>query len=233
MKLSKAFRYTLIFFSLFLLQCDPSEGVDASDRKSSDAKYRVTFHGDWLEIDFPTHFPPTPHFSGLVGATHSSDISFWGVHRAATEGIESMAENGSKSAFKREIKRARDEEKAEFYITDGRSSFSAAATSSIEFDISTRFPLVTVVSMVAPSPDWFVGVHDASLYQNEAWVERKVVEAVVYDAGTDSGSSFTSANRDDNDVITLLTTDDDDSDFDNGVHRDSGRTIGRFVFEKI
>ena len=48
--------------------------------------------------------------------------------------------------------------------------------------------------MIAPSPDWFVGVSGLSLYENGEWISQKVVELVPYDAGTDSGVSYNSAN---------------------------------------
>ena len=54
--------------------------------------------------------------------------------------------------------------------------------------------LVTVVSMLAPSPDWFVGVSGLDLRAGDHWVQQLVVPLVVYDAGTDSGSNFTSSN---------------------------------------
>jgi hypothetical protein len=64
---------------------------------------------------------------------------------------------------------------------------------SLDFDIGRDFPLVTLVTMVAPSPDWFVGVSGLSLIENGAWVAEKAVLLHPYDAGTDSGATFSSA----------------------------------------
>ena len=52
---------------------------------------------------------------------------------------------------------------------------------------------MTLVSMVAPSPDWFVGVDGLELFQNNQWRNNVVVDLLPYDAGTDSGATFTSA----------------------------------------
>jgi hypothetical protein len=54
------------------------------------------------------------------------------------------------------------------------------------------FPLVTLVSMIAPSPDWFAGVDSLSLVENGQWVSNKVVTLYGMDAGTDSGASYAS-----------------------------------------
>jgi hypothetical protein len=53
------------------------------------------------------------------------------------------------------------------------------------------FPLVTLVSMIAPSPDWFVGVDGLNMIENGQWVTNKTVSLYGRDAGTDSGSTFT------------------------------------------
>ena len=58
--------------------------------------------------------------------------------------------------------------------------------------MSRDYPLVTLVTMVAPSPDWFAGVTGLRLIENGAWIEDRVVPAAAWDAGTDSGVSFVS-----------------------------------------
>ena len=50
--------------------------------------------------------------------------------------------------------------------------------------------------MLAPSPDWFVGVSDRSLLEDGGWVDELTIELEGYDAGTDSGSTFNSRDRD-------------------------------------
>jgi hypothetical protein len=62
----------------------------------------------------------------------------------------------------------------------------------MEITVSQRFPLVTLVTMVAPSPDWFVGVSALPLFDAGAWKDDIRVELFAYDAGTDSGVSFRS-----------------------------------------
>ena len=60
--------------------------------------------------------------------------------------------------------------------------------------------------MVAPSPDWFVGVSGLDLRPGGTWVSSLTVDLFSYDAGTDSGPNFTSPNTDTNpqDPIALL-----------------------------
>ncbi len=48
--------------------------------------------------------------------------------------------------------------------------------------------------MVAPSPDWFVGVSGLSLWDGDAWIESLSVDLKPYDAGTEQGDAFSLAN---------------------------------------
>ena len=49
--------------------------------------------------------------------------------------------------------------------------------------------------MIAPSPDWYLGVVNINLLENEEFVGEKNVTALLYDAGTDSGTDYTSSNK--------------------------------------
>jgi len=63
------------------------------------------------------------------------------------------------------------------------------------FVMDETFPLVALVSMLAPSPDWFVGVSGLSLRANGEWIQHLVVPLDTYDAGTDSGPTYASPNQ--------------------------------------
>ncbi len=49
--------------------------------------------------------------------------------------------------------------------------------------------------MLGPSPDWIVGVSALELcLKNCSWVSEKVMNLYLWDAGTDSGVTYTSPN---------------------------------------
>lgn len=156
--------------------------------------YTVTFAADWSAQTHPVDIPPNPHFSGLIGGTHSASVGFWSVGTNASPGIKSMAETGSKSPLDAEVQDAIAAGTAGMLISGGGINPSPDSV-SVTLQVSTDFPLVTLVSMVAPSPDWFVGVAGLNLYEGGAWVDEKVVELWPYDAGTDSGPSYASPNQ--------------------------------------
>ncbi len=106
-----------------------------------------------------------------------------------------MAELGAKTPLDDEIERAITNARAEHLLSGGGIARSPGVV-SLDFDISLDYPGVSLVSMLAPSPDWFVGVSDLSLLEDGDWIDELVIELDPYDAGTDSGASFDSPDRD-------------------------------------
>jgi hypothetical protein len=164
-------------------------------RAQSTATYRVTFEATWSETTHPEDFPPDPHFSGLVGATHDATAELWAPGELASEGIESMAETGSKTLLIAEAEALIAAGQAEFVLSGPNLSLSPG-TVSMDFDVSEAFPRVSLVTMLAPSPDWFVGTNGLDLFEGGAWATERAVELYVYDAGTDSGTTYTAPDED-------------------------------------
>ncbi len=159
------------------------------------ARYRVTLDATWDAATHPVQFPTDPHFSPLIGGTHSDQVVFWAPGAVASPGIEAMAEEGRVSPFDAEIEAALAAGTAEGLIRGG-GIFPSPGAVSVEFQIGRDRPLVTLVAMIAPSPDWFIGVHGLSLIDNGDWVDEMTVPLPGYDAGTDSGTTYRARNSD-------------------------------------
>lgn len=157
------------------------------------ARYRVTFEADWSRDTHPEDFPASAHFSSLIGAVHDDRVSFWAPGSTATPGIQSMAELGATSSLATEVEAAIASGFALAVVRGGSVGLSPGSATA-ELEVSTGYPLVTLVTMIAPSPDWFVGVRDLSLRDGGDWTARRVVELFAYDAGTDSGTTFAARN---------------------------------------
>lgn len=159
------------------------------------ATYELTFTATWTADTHPTNYPPNPHFSGMIGATHNDVVQFWSTGVVASDGIKQMAELGAKGVFQGEINQAKGDNNADATI-DGRGLGRPPTSAKVTFDIRPPWNLVTVTSMLAPSPDWFVGVSGLNLLDEDMnWIDTLEVDLFVYDAGTDSGSDYTSPNQ--------------------------------------
>ncbi len=162
---------------------------------AAQVRYQLVFEATWSAQTHPTDFPPGPHFSAPVGGTHKPSVVFWEPGGLASDGIEAMAERGVTGTLVNEILDAAQQDHASSTTIVG-SGFSSPGTVSLQFDITQQFPQLTLVSMLAPSPDWFVGVGNFDLFRYGRWRDGVTVTLFTYDAGTDSGSSYTSANLD-------------------------------------
>lgn len=158
------------------------------------AIYEVTFDATWTEATHPVDFPDNPHFSTLIGGTHNRRASFWDEGRVASAGIEAMAERGRTTPLDSEIRAAIAAGNGGELFVD-RNGIGSPARTTLRFTATQGFPLVTLVTMVAPSPDWFVGVSGLDLFAGGVWLEQRVVPLYPWDAGTDDGFSFASPDR--------------------------------------
>jgi len=63
------------------------------------------------------------------------------------------------------------------------------------FRVDRKHHLMSLVSMLGPSPDWIVGVSALELcLRNCSWFENKTLNLYPWDAGTDSGITYMSTN---------------------------------------
>jgi hypothetical protein len=134
---------------------------------------------------------PNPHFSGLIGAAHSPDVRLWEMGALASPGVKNMAEMGGKSPLNAEINTLIEAGDACVQISGGGIGTSPG-TVAVTLGVTEKCSEVSAVSMIAPSPDWFIGASGLSLIEDGGWVDEKVVELFPYDAGTDSGDTYTS-----------------------------------------
>jgi hypothetical protein len=163
------------------------------------ARYQIVFDATWSPITHPAAFPTGAHWSGLVGGVHNDQVHFWREGETASAGIQFMAERGNQSTLLSEIRPAITNGVAHFTLSGGGIGGSPGSVSlTFPQPMQRDFPLVTLCSMIAPSPDWFVGVDSLSLIENGNWIASKVATLYGFDAGTDSGASYSSP-----DLVTL------------------------------
>jgi hypothetical protein len=156
--------------------------------------YSAKFDATWSSGTHPGAYPGGAHFSALVGGVHGEQVSFWAPGQLASAGIEQMAEVGGTTALRNEVQAAINVGKAASVIQS--SGIASPGNTSLTIDVSPQSPLVTLVTMVAPSPDWFVGVHGLDLRNGSKWHNELMVDLFAYDAGTEQGTSFSLSNPD-------------------------------------
>ena len=189
---------TLAAAALLLVLAVPLVTMPASAQAQGNAQsatYTVTFTGKFAGAALASgvSVPSGEHFTTLIGAVHNGSVTFWSDGGTASAGIESMAEVGGTSNLKSEINAASSNALA---VIEQSIAFGGTATATVDITLTTDHPLVTLTSMVAPSPDWFVGVSGLSLRNtaDDGWQPSLTVNLFPWDAGTEDGTEFSLSN---------------------------------------
>ena len=174
----------------------------AAQAQAESATYTITFEGLWTADDITdSSLPGGAHFTQVIGATHNAATTIWAPGGTASAGVERVAETGIVATLVSEIGANSN---ADAVVSAGSAFISPTQTVTGTFTANASHPLVSVLSMIAPTPDWFVGVSGVILYDN-GW-QNRVVELFPYDAGTEDGSGWSLFNPDTNPrgVITSI-----------------------------
>uniref|UniRef100_A0A8D8U2Y9 Spondin-1 n=1 Tax=Cacopsylla melanoneura TaxID=428564 RepID=A0A8D8U2Y9_9HEMI len=190
---------------LSLILCEDSESKLGSSALNSfccacdEAKYEMAFEGLWSRYTHPKDFPRDSwltRFSDIIGASHTSTYRFWDVGGIATEGLRQVAERGSTRTLEAELK-SQSENIRTIIKARGISypNVTMGKTFAV-FRVDRKKHLMSLVSMIDPSPDWIVGVSGLELcLKNCTWVTSKSVDLYPFDAGTDSGKTYISPDQ--------------------------------------
>ena len=196
------------------------------------AQYSVTFTRLWTDKTHPFEYPEAgvltgPHFSGLIGATHGDAYAIFKEGTLPTPGLEKLSEEGKHSPLDQEIKDAIAAGKAGALFETGPIR-DASKTEMVTFTVSSQFPMVSAVAMIAPSPDWFAGAANVNLMEGGQWVSTKTVDLSAYDSGGDDGTTYKASDMDNN--PKKPTTMASDPHF---VVNGNRPPVGRLVFTKM
>lgn len=164
-------------------------------RAADTARYEVRFDATWTAATHPLDYPAGAHFSGLIGATHDESYRVFRDGASATPGLEALSERGAHSPLNKEIEAAIRAGRAGA-LFESAPLFDFPGSIAATFTADAAHSRVSVVAMVAPSPDWFTGVSNVPLRRNGRWVDRMTLTLFAWDAGTDNGTTHTAPDAD-------------------------------------
>jgi len=198
----RALRSFYLIVPLLVIACGKrSKSTPAAARPAppaaptTPAEYTVIIKSTWTKATHPFEYPTGAHFSGMIGASHNAKYSIFAVGRRPTPGLERLSEEGKHSPLDTEIRTAIDQGNAlMLFESGGLKNWKDSMVATVRVD--PAHPLVSVVNMVAPSPDWFTGASDVNLMENGAWVARRTLTLPAYDSGGDDGKTYNAPDRD-------------------------------------
>ena len=107
-----------------------------------------------------------------------------------------MAETGKISTLSSEI----DLQISQGLVYDKFFAQGPASNSENKFISEIKayenYHFLSLVSMIAPSPDWFIAARNINLKNEDGtWKNQVIIDLHGYDSGTDSGEKFTSPDK--------------------------------------
>ncbi|XP_076149161.1 spondin-2b isoform X2 [Alosa pseudoharengus] len=171
--------------------------VDPVCTATSTAKYSLKFTGKWSQTSFPKHYPlyrPPAQFSPVFGVTHSSDYHIWQSDDYASNGVREFTEKGEAWTLINEVEAAGEKIQSVYGLFSAPAVLDGTGQTISEFEVFARHSFLSFIVRIVPSPDWFVGMDSLNLCDGEHWKENISMDLYPYDAGTDSGFTFSSPN---------------------------------------
>ena len=201
-------------------------------KSKSMATYQVTFVPTFTPATHPYKYrvgePRPTHFSPLFGATFKKGHSLYKIGGKASPGLEKLAETGKSTMLMTESVAAEKNKMVyNTFISQGGNAGPKPKCVEIVFKASKHYPKVSIVAMIAPSPDWFMGV-TTKLHKNGRWIRSKTIKAYAMDAGTDAGTDYISNNNDQRPQreIKIAKT-------KHFIHNGSPNPVGTFIFTQV
>ncbi|XP_047990964.1 spondin-2-like [Leguminivora glycinivorella] len=164
-----------------------------------EARYKMIFEGLW---SYNTHRPLYPlsntssaSFSDIVGASHNKNFNIFIIDKEASEGVKTLAEQGNTTVLELDMQE-KIGNSVRSIIKATRPRTTNAATSAI-FRVNQKYHLVSIVTAILPSPDWFLGAANLELCDARnpnTWSPKITYNLYPLDAGTDKGTDFISPN---------------------------------------
>jgi len=188
-----------VFISAFLLSTAAAitdiQTVDSTVPSSIDVQYNCVFQNQWTRDRHPMNYPlyAAVHWTRQVLASHGSAYNMWKEGSLASSAVKKMAEAGGTAEI---IQR----------LEDNNNSYEVGYSKYMSNDPTMKFnnPLkmtsenryVSVITKMAPSPDWFSGFHDFNAVNENAqtWYKEFTIQTYPYDAGTEDGNTYDTSN---------------------------------------
>lgn len=207
----------------------PQDTMQSSDCCAcGTATYRLTFQGLWNRTthpkDWPVKNPNLLHWTNPIGASHSPSYAIYSIGQPASAGVQSICAYGDTTIMRQALSLAASKSEGSANAPTGSSSattevsplFSLISTPGMWGEdvlmesrttlvsVNRTHPLVSMLTMLGPSPDWCTGFSGQSLCQYDCtWIDNMTLHLYPWDAGIRNGDTYMPKDAD-RKVITYL-----------------------------
>lgn len=199
---------SILFLTALVFGCTNNDSGNGGNNDDGgglvpQATYRITFTGEFTEDSHPQDYPANAMFSKMVLIAHSNTTTVFRNGTVASAGLEEYVENGTTTTLVQE--HTQTDEGVDPTVVLVGNDIGPTGNDIITITITPNTTLLSFVSKIGPSPDWFVGVDAFNLaLPDDTLVEDINIKLFPRDAGTDSGGTYTADDMDDDGVISEI-----------------------------
>ncbi|CAL1534947.1 unnamed protein product [Lymnaea stagnalis] len=195
--------------NLHRVLCEESTQQDSANGVSNDvpnpqdeccacghAMYTVEFKGLWSRNTHPKGFPDEKnayqlHWSNVVGASHGSDFRIWDYGQLASRAVKEVCEYGASRSLENEMKENSEKIRTVIKTNQLWGPEKILETLKAVYTVNKKKHLLSLITMIGPSPDWCLGVSSQSMCTaNCTWRDSFEIDLYPWDAGTDSRVTY-------------------------------------------
>ena len=157
-----------------------NNNVDTTDTMS----FNISFTSDWGKNE-NINAPPNPHTGNMFFITHNNLMApLFKEHEYSSKGISNTSMFGTINDLMSEYKNIANVN----HIYNSGVLMLPNTSTPIKITTNEKFPYLSFATMTAPSPDWFTGINYLDLRNIKSQIN---IPLYMYDAGTDTGTIFT------------------------------------------
>ena len=201
----------IIAISLTFFGCSKSDddgttgGGGGGGQGVVQATYRITFTPNFTDQSHPTDYPNNAGFGPMMVVAHSASVNVFREGQAASNGFETYVEEGQTSSLEVELTSVGDTNLPTVRIGN---EINANGSDFIDIVVTPNTTRLSFIAKLSPSPDWFVGFDSFDLVNpDDSLVSEIELTLSAFDAGTDAGTTYESANEDENGLIQEVSGD--------------------------
>ena len=132
----------------------------------------------------------------MVVAGHKSTYTLWRTGLPLGTGATDVATEGKTTVLKTELTALKTAGSVADYCTLG-SVTSVDGTSNCTLTLNGDASYISSIAMLAPSPDWFIGLDSKNLCDGTSWITAgKEVVLYAYDGGKRTGTTWALSSTD-------------------------------------
>lgn len=166
--------------------------VDAQCK--GEQSYRVTLKMNW-EKSNDRNFPRGAGFPYVVAVGHNSKYTLFEKGKPLANPVAKFVKSGDFKDLEDDLNKFKKDNDVSFFDTAKGAGPESTVELTVVLDSETNATDISIMALIGPSPDWFVGLQGSDLCKaaSKEFTELPLADLSAYDGGLDNGTEYKNA----------------------------------------